>query len=121
MVKLKTQSKQKWNDKNINGKKSLFFNDKEILLLSCYDIIMKHSEFSELSKDYIAEMPVKLGLFQSIKIILGPSDAWSKRQLTQQPRVLYWRLSNFKFKGQKSSLGHLGNVVGKNWPELVVK
>ena len=41
-----------------------FFNDKEILLVSCYDIIMKLSEFSELSKDYIAEMPVKLGLVQ---------------------------------------------------------
>ena len=34
------------------------FNDKEILLVSCY-IIMK---LSELSEDYIAEMPVKLGL-----------------------------------------------------------
>ena len=38
---MKTQSKQKWNDKTINGKKSLFFNDKEILHVSCYDIIMK--------------------------------------------------------------------------------
>ena len=48
--------------KTINGKKSLFFNDKEILIVSCYDIIMKLSEFSELSEDYIAEMAVKLGL-----------------------------------------------------------
>ena len=30
------------------------FNDKEILLVSRYDIIMKLSEFSKLSKDYIA-------------------------------------------------------------------
>ena len=36
---------------------------------------MKLSEFSELSKDYIAEMSVKLALFQSIKIIFGPSDS----------------------------------------------
>ena len=51
--------------KTINGKKSLVFNDKKILIVSCYDIIMKLSElseFSELSEDYIAEMPVKLGL-----------------------------------------------------------
>ena len=34
-------------------------------------------------------------IFQSIKIILGPSDAWSMRQSTQQPCVLYWRLSDF--------------------------
>ena len=33
--------------------------------------------------------------FQSIKMILGPSDAWSMRRLTQQPSVLYWRLSDF--------------------------
>ena len=68
---------------------------------------MKHSEFRELSKDYIAEMPVKLALFQSIKIILGPSDAWSKRQLNIED----CRIS--KFKGQMCSLGHLGNIVGK--------
>ena len=36
---------------------SLFFNDKEILLVSCYDILMKLSKLSELSKEYIAEMP----------------------------------------------------------------
>ena len=28
---------------------SLFFNDKEILLVSCYDIIMKLSKFNELT------------------------------------------------------------------------
>ena len=33
--------------------------------------------------------------FQSIKIILEPSDTWSMRRLTQRPSVLYWRLSNF--------------------------
>ena len=33
--------------------------------------------------------------FQSIKIILGPSDAWLMRELTKQPNVLYWRLSDF--------------------------
>ena len=27
----------------------------------------------------------------------GPSHAWSMRQSTQQPRVLYWRLSDFKW------------------------
>ena len=59
---MKTQSKQKWNDKTINGKKTLFFNEKLISLVSCYDIIIKLSEFSESSEDYIAEMPVKLGL-----------------------------------------------------------
>jgi hypothetical protein len=58
-----TQSNQKWNDKIINGKKSLFSNDKEIVLVSCYDIIIKLSKFSELSEDYIAEMWVKLGLW----------------------------------------------------------
>ena len=31
-----------------------------ILLVSCYDIIMKLSEFIELSENYIAEMPVKI-------------------------------------------------------------
>ena len=31
-------------DKTIDGKKSLFFNDKEILLVSFYDIIMKLSD-----------------------------------------------------------------------------
>ena len=49
--------------KTINGKKSLFYNDKEILIVSCYDIIMK---LSELSEDYIAEMPVKLGLLNTV-------------------------------------------------------
>ena len=72
---MKTQSKQKWKDKTINGKKTLFFNEKLILLVSCHDIIMKLSEFSELSEDqnllegfgedYIAEMLVKLGLVQA--------------------------------------------------------
>ena len=42
--------------------------DKEILLVSWYDIIMKLSECSELSEDYIAEMPVKLGLVQLFKV-----------------------------------------------------
>ena len=32
--------------------KSLFFNDKEILIVTCYDVIMKLSEFSELSEEY---------------------------------------------------------------------
>ena len=35
-----------------------------MILISCYDIIMKLSEYSELSEDYLAEMPVKLGLVQ---------------------------------------------------------
>ena len=35
--------------------------------------------------------------FQSIKMILGPSAAWSMRQSTQQPSVLYWRLLDFKW------------------------
>ena len=30
------------------------------------------------------------------KIILGTSDAWSMRRLSQRPSVLYWRLSNLK-------------------------
>ena len=34
-------------------------------------------------------------IFQSIKIILRPSDAWSIRQSTQQPCVLYWKLLYF--------------------------
>ena len=29
--------------------------------------------------------------FQSMKIILGPSDAWWMRQSTEWPGVLYWR------------------------------
>ena len=62
---MKTQSKQKWKDKTINGKKTLFFNEKLILLVSCHDIIMKLSEFSELSEDYLAEILVKLGLVQA--------------------------------------------------------
>ena len=33
--------------------------------------------------------------FLSIKIILGPSDAWLMRRATQQPSILYWRLSDF--------------------------
>ena len=45
-----------------------FIYDKEILLVSWYDIIMKLSECSELSEDYIAEMPVKLGLVQLFKV-----------------------------------------------------
>ena len=52
----------KWNDKIINRKEHLFFNDKEILLVVCYDIIMKLSEFSELREDYIADIRTKLGL-----------------------------------------------------------
>ena len=54
-----------------NGKKTLFLNDKLILLVSCYDIIMKLSEFSELSEDYIADIRTKLGLpvtFVSLKL-----------------------------------------------------
>ena len=43
-------------------KKSLPFNDQENLLVSFYDIIMELRELSELSKDYIAEMLMKLGL-----------------------------------------------------------
>ena len=35
----------------INIKKPSFFNDKEILLVACYDVIMK---LSKLSEDYIA-------------------------------------------------------------------
>ena len=34
--------------------------------------------------------------FQSIIIILGPSDAWSMRRTTQQPSISFWRLSNFR-------------------------
>ena len=34
--------------------------------------------------------------FQSIKIILGPSDAWSMRRLTQWPSVSYRRLLDFR-------------------------
>ena len=41
------------------------------------------------------EFPKLLFYFQSIKIILGPSDAWSMRRLTQRPSVSYWRLSDF--------------------------
>ena len=39
---------------------------KKFLLVACYDVIMKLCEFSELSEDYIAEMPLKLGLIQTI-------------------------------------------------------
>ena len=35
--------------------------------------------------------------FQSIKIILGPSDAWLMRRSTQQPSVLYWSLLDFRW------------------------
>ena len=41
----------------------------KILLVSFYDIIMKLSESFELSKVYIAEMPVKLGLVGTFKIV----------------------------------------------------
>ena len=37
--------------------------------------------------------------FQSIKIILGPSDAWLRRWLNQRPSVLYWRFLIFWMKG----------------------
>ena len=33
--------------------------------------------------------------FQSIKIILWPSDTWLMRQMTQLASVLYWRLLDF--------------------------
>ena len=32
--------------------------------------------------------------FQSIKILLGLSDAWLMRQTSQRPNSLYWRLSD---------------------------
>ena len=47
-------------------KKSLPFNDQENLLVSFYDIIMELRELSKLSKDYIAEMLTKLGLYRGI-------------------------------------------------------
>ena len=59
---MKTLSKQKLNYEIINRKKSLSFNNKENLLVSCYDIIMELRELSKLSKDYIIEMLTKLGL-----------------------------------------------------------
>ena len=59
---MKTLSKQKWNYKIINRKKSLPFNDQENLLVSFYDIIMELKELSKLSEDYIAGMLTKLGL-----------------------------------------------------------
>ena len=62
MSRLKTLSKQKWNYEIINRKTSLSFNNKENLLVSCYDIIMELRELSEISEDYIAEMLMKLGL-----------------------------------------------------------
>ena len=33
-------------------------------------------------------------------VILGPSDAWSMRQSTQQHSILYWRLSDFLFQNE---------------------
>ena len=54
--------KQKWNYTIMNRKKFWFFDNKEISFVACYDVIMKLSEFSELSKEYIAEMQTKLGL-----------------------------------------------------------
>ena len=57
--------KQKWNYAIINRNKFLFFNDKEMLFFSCYDVIIKLSELSKLSKDYIAEMQSKLGLIST--------------------------------------------------------
>ena len=48
----------------LNIKKPLFFNDQSILLVPCYNDIMKLNELSklsELSKDYIADIRVKLG------------------------------------------------------------
>ena len=46
--------------------------------------------------------------FQSIKIILGPSNAWSMRRSTQQPSVLYWKLSDFLIK--------VGGSGWADWP-----
>ena len=43
-----------------------------------------------------SQQPTAQFYFQSIKIILGPSDAWSMRRTTQRPSVLYWRLSDFR-------------------------
>ena len=41
---------------------------KKFYPVTCYDVIMKLSEFSKLSEDYIAEMWVKLGLWRSITL-----------------------------------------------------
>ena len=42
--------------KPLNRKKSSFFNDKEILSFTCYEIIKISSEFSELSEEYRARV-----------------------------------------------------------------
>ena len=54
--------------------------------------------------------------FQSIKIILGPSDAWSMRRSTQRPSILYWRLSDFFYLCQTS---HEGNKCRTKAKELL--
>ena len=40
----------------LNGKKSSFINDKEILSFACYNIIKLSREFSESSEDFRARV-----------------------------------------------------------------
>ena len=42
---------------------------KKFYPVTCYDVIMKLSEFSKLSEDYIAEMRTKLGLVLPYKFL----------------------------------------------------
>ena len=55
---------------------------KKFYNVSCYDIIMKLGEFSKSSKDYIAEMPVKLGLVVSNLFINLSSTLVSRLKIT---------------------------------------
>ena len=45
--------------------------------------------------------------FQSIKIILRPSNAWLMRGSTQQPSVIYWRLFRILQYGHHRTICHV--------------
>ena len=59
----------------------------------------------------------------NIKIILGQSDAWLMRWLTQWPSILYWRLSDFYYYSGwsgsilwfRQNIINVINVGSKSW------
>ena len=50
--------------------------------------------------------------------MLGPSDSWSMRRLTQQPSIQYRRLSNFN---STRKLGNYGMLIQNYFGPIVVR